>query len=152
MTTNRRLAAVAAAGLTGAVLAMPAADATTTDHGVGGAAVLKPCTFFSHGEKLRIGLGIFLGDNGRDVENVQIYATDNDGDGKYDNNDVRLKVVRLTIRDQDGKIQLNQKVAPASQGSYDIGSAGEGAGKVTVKVRWRTHHNTVNKSCSKVID
>jgi len=151
MSTNRRLAAVAtasAAGLTGALLAMPAAEAAPSN----GAPIPKSCTFSSHGETLRISFFLFVGSNGRDVEAVELHATDNDESGKYDNNDVRIKRIRLIIRDEDGKTQLNNTVSPSSPGSFDVGSAGEGAGKVTVKVRWRTHHNTVNRSCSKVLD
>lgn len=150
---NRRLTALAGlsvAGLAAGGLQLPSAAANPTEEAVGAAAVAKTCTFTSHGEGLKISVGLYLGSEG--VESVQIRATDNDESGSYDNNDVRIKAVRLTIWDQDGKKQLNNKVAPSSPGSFDVGSAGDGAGKVKVKVRWRTHHNTVNKSCTKVLD
>lgn len=156
MATTRRLVlltgASAAALIATAIPGASAAPSAAQGGVVGSSAVAKACNFKAQGEKLRIEVGMYLGSNGRDVEAVQIRATDNDESGSLDNNDVRIKKIRLTIKDQDGKTQVNNTVSPSSPGSYDIGSAGEGAGKVTVKVRWRTHGKTVNASCSKVID
>ena len=148
---NRSLTALAglsAAGLAFTGLQMPA-QATPADAALGSAAVAKKCSFTAKGESLKIALGLYTGSEG--VESISVRATDNDESGSYDNNDVRIKNIRITLWDIDGKKQLDNTVAPSSPGSFDVGSAGDGAGKVRVKVRWRTHGSTVNASCTKVL-
>lgn len=148
---NRRIAALAgasAAGLAAAALQMPA-QAAPSEATVGTAAQAKSCQFSKKGESLRIALGLYTGSEG--VESISVRATDNDESGSYDNNDVRIKKIRITMWDQDGKKQLDNTVAPSSPGSFDVGSAGDGAGKVRVKVRWRTHGSTVNGTCTKFL-
>ena len=145
MTRPRILATVAVGGFALSLLPVEAADAAPATSGI---LHRKVCRFEAQGESLRIRVAAASGPNTRNINEVALRATDNDESGKYRNGDVRIRMVRLIIRDRSGDKTLDQKVAPSSPGSFDVQPAGNQAGKVTVRVRWRTHDTTVTKGCS----
>ncbi len=163
MTTKRRLslaAGASAVGLTAALLPAASATAAPTAGGEGEQATIaaagtitKRCTSEVRGRTARIQIRVNVGDNGRDVQAVSLRITDNGETGIYRNKKINIKKVRLLIKDQDGKTQLSQLVAPSSPGGYDIpASAGEGAGLVRTRVEFRSNGHTVVRNCRMVID